>query len=184
METKKLKYFCKYLPVEGEIKEGDKFLFKSSQTIFTAGQIENKMIEEFNHDKYFSIEDCKKVKLFLCCRNIQVGDKVKYKDVSTEIEIPIDKENWSWLSKHASWSVIGEISTDAVWVKEGNEFAEDEIEEWYWHIEQDCFALSVKFAEEISNKPPNFHKNIWENRQDIFKKGIYRIKCPCCKSFL
>lgn len=170
------KYFAKFLPVEREIKKGDKAQYRTGEII--------------SYDVQLNTDNLKKVKLFLCSRDIQVGDSVfeilSDKTLGDEFiwTEDINKYNYQYIEDDIVFKVIGEISPEAIWVKELMEFDEDEIEEWYWHIEQNCFALSVKFAEEISNKPPNFCKNTWENRQDIFKKGIYRIQCPCCKSFL
>ena len=66
------KYFTKFLPVEGEIKEGDKFLDHTDNLIKDAHIPE---IYNNPHVPYF--DGYKKVKLFLCSRDIQIGDKVK-----------------------------------------------------------------------------------------------------------
>lgn len=64
------KYFTKYLPVEGEPKEGDITLL--------AGEIApyNKIVP-IGLKAANSQLKYQKVKLFLCSRDIQVGDKVK-----------------------------------------------------------------------------------------------------------
>ena len=83
------------------------------------------------------------------------------------------------LIKDNPMKLMGEISPEAIWVKEGDEFDDTEIQEWYWHIEQNHLAVSVKFAEEISNKPPNFVPNAWEKNTDVFSRNIFTIKGPC-----
>ncbi len=59
-------YFCKFLPVEGEIKEDDRYRVKGTDKVLIA----NKHFKEIDQSLL------EKVKLFLCSRDIQVGDKV------------------------------------------------------------------------------------------------------------
>jgi hypothetical protein len=118
-------YFAKYLPVEGEIKEGD----------IVIGM------------------DGKKVKLFLCSRNIQVGDKVldirtnTWKEVNNSCGVELYKQK----PNDIQFKVIGEISPNAKWVKEGDEFEEND---WDYSEEED----------------------------DKGEKVI-KIGCPCCGDF-
>jgi len=102
-------YFAKYLPVEGGIKEGDIILDIFSQ--YSKAHKSN--LQSRNPPKV-------KYKLFLCSRDIQVGDKV------------LDEEFCDWIVQendlkalHLLTKVIGEISPDARWVKEGDEFDAD-----------------------------------------------------------
>lgn len=73
-------YVVKYLPVEGEIQEGD----KAKETYPINPRIVE--VEKFNKDgmikakgdnKWYSPEALYKVKMFLCSRNIRVGDTCK-----------------------------------------------------------------------------------------------------------
>lgn len=119
-----MKYFAKYIPVEGEIKEGDYWQSPS-------GQIHH-------HTLPFAITSDvpKKVKLFLCSRDIQVGDKFRYGgqegDLSREYLCVSDEENADEYRINISivgrcdFKVIGEISPEATWIKEGDEFDDDE----------------------------------------------------------
>lgn len=54
-------YFAKYLPVEGEVKDGD-------YAINSAGSIAQYLVNNDESRKF------QKVQLFLCSRDIQVGD--------------------------------------------------------------------------------------------------------------
>lgn len=63
------KYFTKYIPADGEIKEGDMVLDTLSGEIVC-------WWDGNNWDKYD-----KKVKLFLCSRDIQVGDTVTHDSI-------------------------------------------------------------------------------------------------------
>lgn len=119
-----MKYFAKYLPVEGKIKKGD-YIIDS----LGVRKVETKQglqaLESASH--------IKKVKPFLCSRDIQVGDKV-YREKLEDWEV-FDKEpehtnhgSWGFLSevKPSDFKVIGEISPEATWVKEGDEFDEED----------------------------------------------------------
>jgi hypothetical protein len=88
-----------------------------------------------------------RVKLFLCSRDIQVGDEVK-----------ILNESWEGIYKAGMdteymFKVIGEVSPEAVWVKEGMEFEEDAVQQWW--------------APEDANT-------------DHY---VMKIQCPNCKTF-
>jgi hypothetical protein len=115
-------YFAKYLPVEGEIKEGDYFKYHESDVF------QCKDITDIDGD-------CYKVKLFLCSRDIQVGDQVYYlqdgeylKSICTQSnDDGIDIDHPVHFYPPEVFKVIGEISPDAATrVKEGHEFEKGE----------------------------------------------------------
>lgn len=119
-------YFAKYLPVEGEIKEGDHYLFEERTTkmvINILPDVIQMYVGQFGElgAKEYIDRHYRKVKLFLCSRDIEVGD-ILWSDTmggghySSEFEPPKD-----------AVKVIGEISPYAVWLKEGDEFEEDEV---------------------------------------------------------
>ncbi len=202
------KYFTKYLPVEGEVQEGGKFLHTNTGLIETAIHVHG----PHTHPH-------KPVKLFLCTSEIKVGDRILNNE-GEEVTVAYvgkdqlnydvvgwvqdkhvylkEKQSFSdWLNpllisaksthrtclRHQASKVLGEVSTNAIWVTDRMEFDEDEVEEWYWHLKQNCFAIPVCFAEEVSNKSPNFHPNTWETNKEAFKRGIFKILCPTCKTF-
>lgn len=129
-------YFTKYLPVEGEIKEGQ-----------TGISINNATYTHFNHlGKNYG----KPAKLFLCSRDIQVGDNVFYKEEQTKFEkIDHDEGYPEWVFSNSQtyhaptngkiwdkeippFKVIGEISPEALtYVKKGDEFDEESIKRIY-----------------------------------------------------
>ncbi len=118
-------YFVKYLPVPGEIKEGDKFIVPDSNVIYERNILGT-------HDRSH-VE--KKVKLFLCSRDIQVGGKVVYEahlDFGVQLVTNIEDDEVVLLNDgskthaHNLLKVMGEISPEATWVKEGQEFDEDD----------------------------------------------------------
>lgn len=132
------KYFAKYLPVEGEIKEGDQFIDEYNH-IYRCTKVTNGGTYGSGYSRSINLRLSKKVKLFLCSRDIQVGDEFITTDaltkpldtksictgINNDLEI-LDKdcEDRGWNILRVG-KVIGEISPDATWVKEGDEFEED-----------------------------------------------------------
>ena len=117
------KYFAKELPIEGEIKEGDIVFIKRpiGSGYFPVKNGKIIVIENQLEYEVKTLSTKQKVKLFLCSRDIQVGDEVVH-IYSGKKHIIEDKK---WLDK--KWivnylKVIGEISPDATWVKEGDEY--------------------------------------------------------------
>lgn len=129
------KYFAKYLPVEGEINIGDYFIDTGAMSNGTlVGKRANKE----------GVYDYQKVKLFLCSKDIQVGDKNVHADtlggksfrgyVATvgkngcgSVLLPDTQQNDELVITDSMFKVIGEISPEATWVKEGDEFNDDEV---------------------------------------------------------
>lgn len=151
--------FSKYLPIEGEIREGD--------MVKTMGETMRPFKEGMNKPQY------QKYALHLCSRDIQVGDKVW--DTINECYVEVTSmftgnttsgpETKCWYLKDKTESgyrqfhedsllvkVIGLISPEAKWVTEGMEFTEEQIRK--------------------------FH-HIWGNNEDF----IYLIQCPTCLNY-
>lgn len=184
-------YFTKYLPVEGEIKEGDMVLDTLSGEIVCWWDGDN----WDKHDK--------KVKLFLCSRDIQVGDsnittysykndmKLMHKSGLVFIELlpsgrahlaadgfsaacplPIVKdENEKFGFKSDTFKIIGEVSPEATWVTEDMEFDEEELDVFFYVF---------------NDNKPLFHFEIKNYKTFVdVKRGeiIIKIKCPTCKQF-
>lgn len=122
-------YFAKYLPIEGEIFDGDIYLLYGKPTIAKSPD------SYYNpHVGYFDGEQ--KAKLFLCSRDIQVGDEITYVYLDwPAIGMYCGKTKGvcgepSKLNPHGimRWAkVIGEISPEATWITEGDEFNEDNV---------------------------------------------------------
>lgn len=141
-------YFTKYIPVEGEIKEGyvlyDNNIHHTGRTSITPDttiwlrrntSLESDAIFDRNSEIEVYKSDCKKVKLMLCSRDIQVGDEIfvdvnggEYHRVIDIVEDSIDCESFNGISnetfkREQCCKVIGEISSEALsYVKEGQEF--------------------------------------------------------------
>jgi hypothetical protein len=74
---------------------------------------------------YIDMSGREEFKLFLCSKDIQVGDKVM--DEKGQI-YHADEGNIHFIGDTIQgYKVIGEISPDATWVKEGDEFTEEEL---------------------------------------------------------
>lgn len=136
-------YFAKYLVANGHFQyAGANIRHKKTGQI---GKIK-KVGEGLDETQY------EHVKLFLCSRDIQVGDKVYMND--SRFSEPIIVGSFLINGEHrVGWypegfqvnterklqgvkgfgnygKVIGEISPDATWAKEGDEFDEDKISIW------------------------------------------------------
>ena len=172
-------YFAKYLPVEGEIKEGDMMLLiephpsgqlRKCHYIVNNGIYDQLMIDA-KEDKGWGFckrDEVKKAKLFLCSRDKQVGDKVINPESLEQVDFTIaDKTHFNGnyegcilvenphgtYDSEKIYKVVGEISPEATWVKEGDEFDEEEIE---W-----CEVIG------------------FEENEFMPKDRVYKIKGPC-----
>lgn len=177
------KYFAKYLPIEGVINKGDKVLVvgKYIQTCEGLHDFDGIQID-WNPEIGFATvakSQSQKVQLFLCSRDIQVGDNVRAEYPSTlSHDVKVTKESefttvphWTVeggyeYAKNATFKVIGPISLEATWVKKGDEFEEDEVKK-YW-------------------QPGGFGSETW-NLVDVSILSyllpdaaiLYKIKGPC-----
>lgn len=140
------KYFTKYLYVEGEVKPKDKFIYGIDGRYLAIAS------DDWNDQSKIFFPEHFKVKLFLCSRDIQVGDKIRGEYPSTlgfDVEV-ISEDNigvphWQIkgrdgnkheYAKEDSLKVIGPISHEATWVTEGMVFDEEDIKrdiltKWY-----------------------------------------------------
>jgi hypothetical protein len=119
-------YFAKYFPVEGEIKEGDTTFYENK---FKKVEMLGKTLVIWNGECHIQILKEKKYKLFLCSRDIQIGDTY-YNESFEFTKYPnksIAGSSTEWVGENGSYKVIGEISPEAIWVKENDEFEEEEI---------------------------------------------------------
>lgn len=178
------KYFTKYLPVEGEIKEikdtwvitpsglGQFELRSHTTDLQPTSQI---VVHTKNGYKSFNELDIKPIKLFLCSRDIQGGDRVADEKGQNYY---VDYGNISVIgSKIQGYKVIGEISPDAIWVKEGDEFDENEIQ----FITLSYTMFSRDEPERISCTEKEWLSTKIEDYCTISK--AIEIKCPTCKQF-
>jgi hypothetical protein len=146
------KYFAKYIQVKVEINEirtGDKvtsnepYLKGLIGTYLGGNDFLNHNNEIVNLPDWQNRFKFKKVKLVLCSRDIQAGDILKECNKDNKERIvhhfepvllfgvyvyePWPSENEEWIQADQAFKVIGEISPEAIWVKEGDEFDEDEV---------------------------------------------------------
>lgn len=160
-----MKYFAIRLPVEGEIKEGEKY-FHPTMGLIVCGKN--------------STKNGKLAKLFLCSRDIQIGDKVlstkhEYKEPKLVIEDNEDLKaevpciHKSIIDKY-NFKVIGEISPEATWVKEGDEFEENDVHFEGWE------GLICPAVEEDTLEAYMSHGYV-EKHPEL--KLICTIKGPC-----
>lgn len=135
------KFFAIYLPVKGEIKEGDWFQDEHGNFYICVKHINGRMYGS-GYAEAVNKKKAKLAKLFLCSRDIQVGDeifcpamqraneKVPDAGINPYFTINTEEERQSAFGTK-SIKVIGEISPEAIWVKEGDEFDEEQVQ---WRV--------------------------------------------------
>lgn len=193
-----MSYFAKYLPVEG-----------GNLIIKNTGGKEEKIIG----------------RLFLCSRDIQVGDKFHvdytisgYTPEQTCLNVDSDTVYSEGINddiyspKEKCWKVIGPISPQAIWVKEGDEFEKGEVIEGprvtedveikeglitrtYWGDRVkviDPKGFADRFLCEYLDEPElNHHPDCRKGETYRYSKNslgyttehYYKIKCSTCKTF-
>jgi hypothetical protein len=193
------KYFCKYLPVEGEIKEGDICYFTQFKEFGTATMVYDELcFVSFPQESKGSLtspisrnlDDKRPYKLFLCSRDISIGDKVRRPSGFSErpdLEFTVNSigerdgkklykegdENYHTKgTEENTYKVIGEISPEAVWVAEGMEFDEDE-----WSLFG--YYSNTPYVLEGLMKNPEYQ----EEYKEMYHDFVVKIKCPTCKQF-
>jgi hypothetical protein len=133
------RYFAKYLPIEGEVKNNDTVIFKdrpyrghATAQIQPDGRIGCPDYKILPRKR----EDVQLLGLFLCTNNIQVGDKnVMYLGSDNNYHPhpapEVTGSDYRRLTEQQKlegnqiFQVIGLISPDATWVREGDEFGDE-----------------------------------------------------------
>lgn len=167
------KYVAKWLPTEGEIKEGDYYMF------FSHGIYSRRQHKWFGREwnlhqkgksaplfermyKLFDLQDVVRVKLFLCSYDIQPGDEYffmthdqEYVKTLTYKEGPISDH---WFKK------LNKISKEAVWVMENDEFTQDEVQGYndfmeyaVYPVEQGLTATASSYIRILNHSCKHFH---------------------------
>ena len=170
------KYFAKHLPVEGGILPNEDFVHKLMPGVLHT----NKDLTPINHQDY------QKVKLFLCSRDIQVGDRFRFQgtvaNLSQEyLAISNDEESDDYkinigVTGRYDFKVIGEISPDAKWVKEGMEFNEEEVCGIYPQSYEDDTLVPINEFEKYVTEMNSMRKKGYEYNVAEMQ---YAIKGPC-----
>ena len=205
-----MKYFTKYLSVEGEIKEGDHVVDpiiapKDGLDYVEGDKFINGMGDEVVLPNWRERFKFKKQQLFLCSRDIQPGDKVIYLKTGEERTVISDetymdepvlrlaewrKEPFCTFSIAKDESIhvkkIGEVSPGAVWVTEGMEFDETDIEIVYKN-KYECLCeepdkYRTKKQASCEHMKDDYRGSDFCDRK-IRVIDIVKFKCPTCKTF-
>lgn len=151
-------YFAKNILDKGKPKVGDKVLWIDpdrgiSTRIYTVTDIFTDEVlyikDDFSEAEVF-FHECQKVNLSLCARDIEDEPDL----VNT-------------MGERGQYKVIGRISSNAIWIKENDEFTEDEL------------AIQDDTGED---RPIPFIKIDKEDLREL-KNAIICVRCPCCGEF-
>lgn len=176
-----MKYFAKWLPVDGEIRSGDHFW-----DIYPNGYKDLSLLAGGDNSplKQPPGRNYQKVQLFLCSRDIHEGDRmechveigepphtiargicVRYISENHTYTFKDDRPEYGNSNVGASYcyKVIGPISPNATWVVEGMELTDDDIEKGGGHI---LFWDG------------NIMSHWSKQKDDVFK--YIKLKCPSC----
>lgn len=201
-------FFAKYLPVEGEAQDiGDCFEIEKNSICKIIGNTNSNYrfktigLTGFFKDKkgdYNLIGNHKKVKLFLCSRDIQIGDKVLdqdndegiVKDCSDLHNIHIEYINGgsslicnlaNCIDKEQEgiqycFKVIGELSPKAIWIKEGDEFDDMDWAQFltYWDMDENGECNPKELDEEELE---------WKIDYGYQYEPYIRVKCSQCEIY-
>lgn len=169
-----MKYIVKLLPVEGEI-----FPYEPNKMIFYNGQArrmknDGVLIKPNYHGcktrfEYYKYVNAKPAKFFLCSREVSMEDMVYTTDEFWPNSKLIKADDLDLNALAKAYKVIGEISPEAVWVKEGMEFEDDEV--------------SLRFVDIETGKSEREYKAGLKYLSKDKWKAIAFIKCPTCKYF-
>lgn len=159
------KYFAKWLDVKKKVKNGEYginvkcILPDHGNYVYKDVSIEYDTIVIQGNKTLFDKKYAKKVQLFLCSRDIQIGDHYQWQDSDSSIGHGI---KITAVSPDA-YKIIGPISPEAEWVKEGDEFEENQV-------------ATLHSDGELLNQVKNTPKS-------LLKNCIIKVKCPCCGEF-
>lgn len=108
-----MKYFAKYIPVEEDMKKGDKYYQKSDPG--------RKIYEYIPSSHILDMNDFQPVKLFLCSKDIQPTDEVVQVSTGRRFKMGFGGTGEGFVK------IIGEISPEAT-ITEGQEFTQMEVD--------------------------------------------------------
>lgn len=142
------KYYAKYRPVSGRINDvGDNVMFK----------INNEWTEPCDFDSFLGsgIQEVAGGVLYLCSKDIQVGDKVIHNNPINQVkygsELTIKEilpsgcysvEEGGVYVNEELIKYVYEISPKSIWIKQGDEFDEEDIEISKYPMCPKCCAIS------------------------------------------
>ena len=151
------KAIAKLLPIDGKIKKREIFLDVYWDTYYTAIAIGKVSIVTDSDGYDVPLKDCKRVKLFAVTQDF---DPIKYRQRDSG-KLPIA----------ISSNILGELSPNATWVKDGDEI---EVERDYPKICIPDHAVHIQDME--------FEKRVKKEEQKMMH-NIYKVKCPTCNTY-
>lgn len=168
-----MKYFAKYLPVEGRGDKGCKWQWfnnikDAEWEDITPSDMDAIIAHGLKPEPRF-----RKLKLFLCSRDINLHEKCYLQEtVNGELQEVVPNQIHAELRKKC-FVKIGEISPEATWVKEGDEFEEGDYRiRWY-------SLRAQRFTPHGDYEPSDEYTNLGEGRKYGHTTTYVQIKGPC-----
>lgn len=168
------KYFAKLFQEEGEIKEGDMVAFEGDMDDIMIYHKDTKTTSPYPVVNRLKYSD-KKVKICLCSTEISPSDYL------IEALVHIYHDN-----SYPPFKIIGEISHEATWVRQGDTFNETEIEVVEYIIAERAGNASTNefYTNHLLEKRKIIgdHSDWWVDGEIKEAKTLVKIK-GCCGHF-
>lgn len=179
-----MKYFAKYLKIEGECKIGS--LTNQGIILERMSQIKDRVVyitdTKINgkwtnkEDDAFDSGELYLIQLFLCSRDIREGDNYQWQDgdgnISHGIKITIVSPD--------AYKVIGPISPEATWVKEGDQFEEEQIKR---DILTKWYSGEDDYTEYVHYHPKGDREFVVSEEDEFICEYPIKVQCSLCKTF-
>lgn len=181
------KYFTKLIAVEGKIFEGDIVMGTNGVCVIWGNESRHGLQYYGWEESIQYLKTPRKAKLFLCSRDIQVGDMSNlgeiYRIEGDDVSVWDKTDGMSLLAtRKECFKPIREISPDATWVTENQELDESEVGILYNFVGEDSddelFTL-----EEFPKAVRKWFKNNRTTAKMVIDRTPIAVKCPTCKSY-
>lgn len=205
-------YFAKYLPVPGEIGSGDMFQFPGMSIKECLGTDDGLVWYEsaypdVSESASCAPGDCQRMVMHLMgAVGIQAGDKVLDRYGYPDKRSPKEEKWWTVgvmdignpCNLKECYKVIGPISPAARWVKEGDEFDEEQLQRMYaapvrlvsrggerkdmiYFTSMPSEAQLKEAAEYWLEQQSCYHCSVYYGEEPTLLHHV-QVRCPCCNT--
>lgn len=171
-------FFVKYLPVQDEViidnLEKNQLLVgfhhrdKYDERFYFSRKASEASVYS---DRGFEFTPKQILKLFLCSKDLNIGDEF-YNNLGVKTDHLFDQED---IEGH--FKVIGEISPDAIWLKEGDELNEDDWTIFWTYFDEEGGLY------ECNPKILSYEEKEFKLQYGYKPDYIIRVKCDKCNTF-
>jgi len=198
-----MKYFTKFLPVEGQINEND-IVMSTNGVCCIYGKTSRHGLSTIQSTFFKFLKDPRKAELYLCTYDIVQGDRV-HNDNHNHTTLVADLEGFlrTEPKNSKSYRTIGIISSSAIFVHENQQLEEDYILQTYTAKVEKSYRNGVKTHTLLFDHKPksweiqekaemwaeyemsgqNYGYDLKFDEEDEVLPGIIKIRCSQCNTF-